>query len=556
MKLFSLLARYSSHRAMGLAFFAAILGGIASVGFPALITSALTQKDLTQATWLGWAFLGVCIVVPATRLLSQYLLIRLAQDAAFNLRMQFSRQLASAPLRLQERIGAHRFLAAVSEDLPALTAALTMIPGLCVNIALVLGCLVYLGWLSWLLLLIVLALIVVGSIATQLPARLGRRRMEVVREEADSFFKHFRALTEGAKEVKVHRKRRLALLSRIQASAERLKEIGAAARMIFNVSASLGQLLFFFIMGLILFTMTGFQGRSHEVLIGFTVVLFFMKAPLQAILENLPDFSRAAVAMQTLDGLGLSLEVQGADFEPDSFTTPTHWETLELTGVTHTYLREDKDDTFTLGPIDLEFRPGELVFLVGGNGSGKTTLAKLLLGVYTPQSGEVRLDGKTVSSENRDRYRQLFSVVFSDFFLFDNLLGIDSSNLDEKSAHYLSKLHLDHKLKIQGGELSTVSLSQGQRKRLALLTAYMENRPIYLFDEWAADQDPVFKELFYLQLLPELKAAGKSVFVISHDDRYYSVADRVIKLESGKVEYDRSRDPLSGLELVAQTKVS
>jgi putative pyoverdin transport system ATP-binding/permease protein len=140
-------------------------------------------------------------------------------------------------------------------------------------------------------------------------------------------------------------------------------------------------------------------------------------------------------------------------------------------------------------------------------------------------------------------------VVFSDFFLFDSLLGLEAPKLDEKAREYLVKLQLNHKLEVKEGVLSTTELSQGQRKRLALLTAYLEDRSIYLFDEWAADQDPTFKQIFYHSLLPELKARGKTVIVISHDDHYYDVADRVIKLADGKLEYDHdqleSREPLS-----------
>jgi putative ATP-binding cassette transporter len=132
-------------------------------------------------------------------------------------------------------------------------------------------------------------------------------------------------------------------------------------------------------------------------------------------------------------------------------------------------------------------------------------------------------------------------VVFSDFHLFENLHGMEM--LDDQAKHYLKRLQLDHKVQVQDGVLSTTELSQGQRKRLALMTAYLEGRPIYLFDEWAADQDPVFKEVFYYQLLPELKARGKTIIVISHDDRYYHIADRVIKMDSGKIVHDLPNVP-------------
>jgi putative ATP-binding cassette transporter len=208
---------------------------------------------------------------------------------------------------------------------------------------------------------------------------------------------------------------------------------------------------------------------------------------------------------------------------------------LELKGVTHSYHNERDGSTFMLGPVDFTFKPGELVFLVGGNGSGKTTLAKLLSGLYMPEKGEISLDGTPITDQNRDDYRQFFSAVFYDFFLFESLLGLDPEKLDERAREYLARLQLDHKVQIKEGELSTIDLSQGQRKRLALLTAFLEDRPFYIFDEWAADQDPVFREIFYLQILSELKAKNKTVLVISHDDRYYHLGDHVIKLDYGKI---------------------
>ena len=150
-------------------------------------------------------------------------------------------------------------------------------------------------------------------------------------------------------------------------------------------------------------------------------------------------------------------------------------------------------------------------------------------------SASPRLDGIPIDDRLRESYRQLFSTVFADFYLFDRLVGIRLEDLDATAKMYLEKLQLDRKVAVRDGKLSTIALSQGQRKRLALLTAYLEDRPIYLFDEWAADQDPFFREVFYKQILPELKQRGKAVLVISHDDRYFHLADRLVKLDYGKI---------------------
>src|SRR5262249_26165087 len=148
---------------------------------------------------------------------------------------------------------------------------------------------------------------------------------------------------------------------------------------------------------------------------------------------------------------------------------------------------------FNLGPIDLDFHPGEIVFIAGGNGSGKSTLAKILTGLYPPMAGSVRVDGCLVDDSNLAWYREHFSAVFVDGFLFEDLTGPTSPDRDAAARAYLEGFELNTKVKIEGGRFSTTALSEGQRKRLALVSAYMEDRPIYVFDEWAATQEPRFK---------------------------------------------------------------
>ena len=253
------------------------------------------------------------------------------------------------------------------------------------------------------------------------------------------------------------------------------------------------------------------------------------------VLFRSPMLVRANVAIKKVESMGLSL-AESSEIPMIEETSLQAVQSLELSQINHSY--KGSDGSFHLGTIDLKFTANQLVFIVGGNGSGKSTLAKILTGLYAAESGEVKLNGQSITNENRDWYRQHFAVVFVDFYLFEKLLGMNPATVDIEANKYLELLQIAHKVQIKDGHLSTVDLSQGQRKRLALLTAYLDDRPIYVFDEWAADQDPVFRDVFYRELLPALQRRGKMIFAISHDDRYFHLADRVIKLDYGQVEAD------------------
>jgi putative ATP-binding cassette transporter len=522
-----------------------VIGGICNTALLAIINATLTSSSVSK-TALAWSFAVVCILLPVTRFASEVLLARLSAGAAYDLRMYLGKRILSTPLRRLEELGAPRLLAALTNDIPVITNTFSSIPILCMHITIVVGCLVYLGYLSKVLLLVILACMALGIVTYQLPITKGGQYFKLVRENWDSLLKHFQGVINGTKELKLHRKRRDAFVSQaLEPTASALRKHSVAGHTIFSAANSWGQVLIFIVIGIMLFIVPMYRAVTPEMLTGYALSILYLMTPFQVILNTMPTFNQASVAMHKIQEIGFSLAQEGEHSPALPIETPLTWNRLDLVGVTHAYRREKEDSHFTLGPIDLSFFPRELVFLIGGNGSGKTTLAKLLVGLYSPEAGEIHLDGQPITGERKELLREHFSVIFADFFLFENLHGLEAPGLDTRAADYLARLHIDHAVQVQDGVLSTVELSAGQRKRLALVIAYLEDRPIYVFDEWAADQDPEFKDVFYYQLLPELKARGKTVFVISHDDRYYHVADRIIKLDYGRVEFDR---PVSSIE--------
>jgi putative ATP-binding cassette transporter len=556
--LLSFMARYS-RRSVIMAITAGVVSGACNTALLAILNAALHRGNASTPR-LVWGFVAFCLLLPVARFVSEVLLSRLGQATLYDLRVKLSRKILNAPLRQLEELGAHRLLTSLTDDIPVITNALLNIPLICINLAVVLGGLAYLGWLSPVMLLAVLFFMAVGIASYQLPVLKAMRYFRSARENADALMKAFRALTQGTKELKLHARRREAFLEQsLQAAADSMRRNNVQGMMVHTAAASWGQVLVFVVVGLTLFVLPSLRPTNTQMLTGYTLVLLYLMTPLQVLMNALPALSRASVAIKKVEALGLSLKSERAAAPDAAAAEPEpgeSWETLELVGVTHSYRREGEENNFTLGPVDLTITRGELAFLVGGNGSGKTTLAKLLVGLYMPEGGEIRVDGVPLKEENLESYRQHFSVVFSDFYLFENLHGMEA--LDAEAEQHLKRLQLDHKVKVQDGVLSTTDLSQGQRKRLALLTAYLEGRPVYLFDEWAADQDPMFKEVFYYQLLPELKAKGRTVIVISHDDRYYHVGDRIIKMDSGKIVYDvpaledEIAEPKLALPLVSQ----
>jgi putative ATP-binding cassette transporter len=277
---------------------------------------------------------------------------------------------------------------------------------------------------------------------------------------------------------------------------------------------------------------------SPEALTGYIVAVLYMMGPIWSVIGSMPTIERGQVALENIERLGVSLDAGPTDAQTievarvEAVGLPV----VQWNDVVFSYGEEKGVEMpFSLGPISLDLHPGELVFVIGGNGSGKTTFVKVLSGLYQPSQGHVTLDGKMITDANREWYREHFSVVFSDFHLFNKLLGQSNSQTESLAHQYLRLLHMDQKVMVRERAFSTLDLSQGQRKRLALVTAYLEDRPIYVFDEWAADQDPQYKEIFYKTLLPDLRERGKLVIVITHDDRYFHLGNQVIKLEDGKV---------------------
>ncbi|MET3441661.1 putative ATP-binding cassette transporter [Variovorax paradoxus] len=527
-----------------------ICSGIATVALLRTINEVLNQEG-GMAGGLLLTFIGLCLVALFGRMASDVSTNFVGQRLVAQVRKSLAQKILSAPIDALERYRTHRLMPVLSQDVDMISDAAFVLSSTLIAVAVALGCLAYLAWLSLPLFgLLTVALVIGASIQVAAQTRAGVGFWKA-REHEDQLHKAYRAISDGAKELRMHRERRTRMFGgQIEHIVDKIRIVNSRAINTHVIATAFGSGLFFLLIALIL-GWAAFRSTEPLVLSGFVLVMLFLKGPIDQIAGTLPNVGRARVAFQRI----ADLSERFATPEPhlhlaQAGSGATVSKDIGMRGVRYAFDAPDGGEPFVLGPIDLQLRRGEMVFVVGDNGSGKTTLIKLLLGLYAPQQGEVLVDGAVVTPEGRDDYRQLFTTVFSDFYLFEDLVANEKSEegahaLPQAALPYLQRLEIAHKVSIKDGSFSTVDLSTGQRKRLALVHAYLEGRPVLVFDEWAADQDPTFRHLFYTELLPELRAKGHLLVVISHDDRYFHLADRVITMKAGRITEDRARAPAS-----------
>ena len=512
-----------------------VVSGLSVTALLATINSAMNAAGGPD-THTALLFGGLCVLTLACSTGSNLLTNYVGQKVVARLRRELSAKVLVAPIAQLERYRAHRLIPVLLNDVSTISAFALSVAPMVIAFTVTLGCLAYLALLSWQILLITALTVVIGTGAQFLAHRFGMKNILTARNGEDELQKHYQALSGGAKELRIQRKRRQHMHDQlIHGATERICKANIRAANIFVSAETFGSMLFFAVIGVAIAFQALWPSTDRTVLGGFVLVMLYMKGPLEQLITNLPSISRAQIALRRI----AELSARFSSPEPhllvsDRAPAVSSVESIELRQLRYDYPKVEGSQPFHLGPVNLSIRQGDIVFIVGENGCGKTSLIKLLLGLYTPQRGEVRLNGKAVGPEGLDDYRQLFTTVFADYYLFDDLPEHEHS-LPSDATRYLERLEIAHKVSVRDGAFTTTDLSTGQRKRLALVNAWLDGRPVLVFDEWAADQDPTFRRVFYTELLPDLKRLGKTIIVISHDDRYFGTADKVVHLSRGKV---------------------
>jgi putative pyoverdin transport system ATP-binding/permease protein len=284
----------------------------------------------------------------------------------------------------------------------------------------------------------------------------------------------------------------------------------------------------------VVFVLPAYSRTDPVVILQIMTAIFVTMGPLSGVVGAFPNFTRARVALSNLRMLQREMaQTREPPAHPAGQGLPA-FESITLQGLCFAFEEETSAEGFRLGPLDLTIKRGDVLFIIGGNGSGKTVLMRLLTGLYHHTGGAILYNCRELLDAERQEYRELFSAVFSDFHLFRELVGMPGVDA-ALVQRWIERLDLAGKTVFADGKFTSVALSAGQRKRLAFLVSMIEDRPIFVLDEFGAEQDPAHRRRFYRELLPDLRAQGKTVIVVTHDDAYFDAADRVIKMDFGRI---------------------
>ncbi|CAH9055528.1 ABC transporter ATP-binding/permease protein YojI [Pseudoalteromonas holothuriae] len=480
----------------------------------------------------GWVFFLTVIIILFTKAASVILVNNIAKSATAELKLNIVKRINSMKLDDMEKVGFSRLLNLLTEDVLSVANAAVGIPVIVVSIVTIIGMFSYLFILNSIVFAIVIVSVIFGIILYQTPVRLVRSSYVKSREFSDVIQEGLRGLIFGAFELKLDRnKSKNYIKEEIEIPLLKSTKLEKIADGVLHLSATASDLLSFFIIGFLVFVLPSYIPFPKEESAGIIMALLYIAGPIATILGMFRELEIGNIALKRIHALEC---FDGELYCNDSQPLP-EWNTYNVKGVSYKYSSKEFDNSFSLKPVSLSFSRSQINFIVGGNGSGKSTLSKLISLHYQCNEGEILFDNMIVDESNIALARERISVIYSDYYLFSKLYKKQNLSDIEKVNFYLESLGLSGKTDFVNGYFTTTKLSDGQRRRLALLVALIEDKDIYIFDEWAADQDPEFKKIFYHQILPTMKKDNKLVIVVSHDDRYFKCADRLIFMDGGEL---------------------
>jgi len=512
-----------------------LLSGGANAAVIFLITMSLYVK--VKLVYLVFYFALVSLLYLLGRKVLQSKLLKITFNIIYDLRMTLIDRIFNTSYQRYEKLDTGQVIATLNNDTTTLGGTANFLVTILSSIITILGAFLYLAAIAFWTTLVTVAVIILVSVVYFIVTQKATPLFNAARDTQNTFLSLLNGLNNGFKELSLHSAKKVSYRSDVRDVTDKFRSTSSNAMLKFINAFMVGESMLIVVLGAVTFAIpTLLPDIKTTTLMSFIMVLLYLIGPVTGILNAIPGLTQMKISWQRIQTLMKEIpsNIEGQTF--DKPRLPSQIEEVKgisAKGVFFEYSGKDEGEKFAVGPLDFEAKKGEIIFVIGGNGSGKTTLAKLLTGLYVPDKGSITINGKEISNDQLGEY---FSVIFGDYHLFEKLYDVDMAGKDQELDEYLDLLRLQEKVSIEDNAFTTLELSGGQRKRLALLRCYLEDRPIYLFDEVAADQDPEFRRFFYRNLLMKMKEKGKTIIAITHDDHYFDVADRVVKMDMGKID--------------------
>jgi putative ATP-binding cassette transporter len=516
--------------------FMSVVAGIANAGLLAVVNSAAQAVENEN---LNYRIFAIYIVILLIFYISKrYSLVNSSKEVERvikNVRERISNKIVESELLTMEKIDASSIFTRLTRDTSVMSQSSLQITNAAESIIMIFFALLYIlsiSPVSFFIILFSTVIILSMFLSFSKMINIELKKINKVEEE---FMLSLSSIVDGFKELKMNSRKKNDIIKENHLVLTKLgnAKIINSEKMVTYIMY--GQMFLYFLLASVVFLVPHISSQDSPTIIQVTAITLFIIGPFGMVVGVAPMVSRTNVAINSIYSLEEELDRNSKELLIDeNLEKIENFKNITLQDSEFYYIDEAGESLFGVGPINLNIKQGETIFIIGGNGSGKSTIVKLLLGLYPPKKGSIFVDNELIDEYSQQAYRNLFSIILTDFHLFDRFYGLE--DVDRKSVNkLLIEMQLQEKTKFINGRFTNINLSTGQKKRLALILSILEDKEIYIFDEWAADQDPEFRKYFYTIILKRLKDIGKTVIAVTHDDAYFSVADRVFKMEYGQM---------------------
>lgn len=521
-----------------------LVNSLWNVGLLGIINTTISGSEIPYSPLPVWqSFILLLFLSLITNKVFQNFMVNLTNDLSYDFGISIIEKLRFASFEDYETMGKERVYTALQDAQMVSSIPRTFIESFNSIIVVVscMGYLYYTSWLGGLLLTLIFLFIMVFYVVRN---KKIEKDFNIVRDMQNSYFRYINDLILGFKEIKMNSHRNDSLYEKyINTNRVKTKDLLIDNQVKYVNNNLVGTYSFYVVIGVSLFVLPLFFDLQLAQISAYIVTLLYVLGPLNGLINLIPTYTTVKIAVERLEEFDNKLDaLKTIEMGHGDLTEINEeFDSIEFKDVTYTYYDKRDNKTFELGPLNLRIERGELIFVIGGNGSGKSTFVKLLTGIYTPNSGHISINGVEISMENYPYYRNQISAIFTDNYLFsENYDDIDLENSDVSLKQHIDTMQLSDVLRIdQERNVVETGLSKGQQKRLAMIYALLEQRKICVFDEWAAEQDPVFRRYFYEVIIKDLQREGKTIVIITHDDEYFHHTDRIIKLDYGKIKSNK-----------------